>query len=191
MSNPAPFLNEHHLLRRMLALVDQEKQRLEGNMAISPEFAFVEPRFLRAVVVFFRDFVAAIHQHKEERFLFPALADKPLAPEDRQLLAALLVEHQLAHDAVSELATAVDRYQQGHETALMDILAGLVALIRIYQRHLTVEEQDLLPLATAHISPGEQEALLAQSRAFDEQYDSSAFAQLVTDWEARGCKCHL
>ncbi len=187
----APLLIEHRLIERMIRLMAQEKERLQANIAVSPEFAFVEPRFLRAAVILLRDYVGAWHHGKEEDILFAALQEKPLTSEHRRILEQLQAEHRWGREATKKFAAATQRFNQGHEAALTDILASLEALVSFYPAHIATEDQDFFLPVMAYFSPAEQEALVKQMQTFDQDHDLAAAEQLVAAWEAQGCKCHL
>lgn len=187
----ALLMIEHRLIERMLRLMAQEKDRLQANIAVSPEFAFVEPRFLRDAVAFLQVYVEARHHGKEEALLFAALQEKPLSPEHRRILMQLQAEHRYGRQATQNLAAAAQRYHQGHEAALTDILASLESLLNFYPAHIATEDQEFFLPVMVYFSPAEQEALLDRMRTFDQGHDQVAADQLVAAWEAQGCKCHL
>ena len=187
----APLMIEHRLIERMIRLLVQEKDRLQANMAVSPEFVFVEPRFLRDAAAFLQGYADARHHGKEEAILFAALQEKPLSPEHRRILAQLQAEHRWGREATQKFAAAAQRFIDGHEAALTDILAGLAALVNFYPAHIATEDQEFFLPVMAYFAKEEQAALLARMQAFDQEHDLAAYEKLVADWEAHGCKCHL
>lgn len=190
MSPLALLLHEHRLIERLLHLLTQEKARLEGNMVISRDFAFVEVRFLKAVVDFFTGYVSAAHHPKEEAVLWPALEEKPLPPAIQQRLQQLRAEHRQVVGLIQELEWTTQRYQQGQETAVDAILAAMTALINLYTRHLAEEEVLFLKLWEV-LDDTTLTALADRWSAYEQDRDLSAYEKIVAAWEARGCKCHL
>ncbi len=190
MSALANLLQEHRTIERLLHLLAQEKARLEGNMAISRDFAFVEVRFLKAVVAFFSGYVITAHHPKEEAVLLAALKEKPLSSVDRQRVSQLQAEHRQVAGLIQALDTATQRYQQGQETALDDILAAMIALINLYSHHLAEEQALFLQLNDA-LDDATLTALNDRLLAYHPDGDVAAYEKIVADWEARGCKCHL
>ncbi|MGQ9921151.1 MAG: hemerythrin domain-containing protein [Desulfobacca sp.] len=187
----APLMIEHRLIERLICLMAQEKDRLQANIALSPAFAFVEPRFLRDAVAFLQGYADARHHGKEEAILFAALQGKPLSPEHRRILLQLQAEHRHGREATQKLAAATQRYHQGHEEALTDILAGLEVLVNFYPAHIATEDQEFFLPVMAYFSEQEQAALLDQMQAFDQDGEAAAQEKLVVDWEGPSCKCHL
>jgi hemerythrin-like domain-containing protein len=190
MSPLAPLLHEHRLIERLVHLLAQEKARLEDNMVISRDFAFVEVRFLKAVVDFFTGYVSAAHHPKEEAVLWPALEEKLGPPGDRQRLQQLRAEHRQVVALIQELDAATQRYQQGQETAVDAILAAMTELINLYTRHLA-EEQDLFLKLEEVLDDTTLTALADRLLTYDQDRDLSAYEKIVAAWEAHGCKCHL
>ena len=76
-----PLMIEHRLIERMFTLMQREWQRITENMAVDPEFHFVDPVFIDTAVDFIRTYADRCHHGKEEEILFAALQKKELAPE--------------------------------------------------------------------------------------------------------------
>ena len=76
-----PLMIEHRLIEKMIRLMDREIVRIRENITVSPQFAFVDSRFIDAAVDFIRTYADQVHHGKEEDILFAALQEKPLSPE--------------------------------------------------------------------------------------------------------------
>jgi len=74
-----PLMIEHRLIERMIGLMSQELERIRNNIAVDPEFAFVDPVFIDTAVDFLRIYADRCHHGKEEDILFAELAAKDLA----------------------------------------------------------------------------------------------------------------
>lgn len=186
----AALRHEHRLLERLIRLLSQEVSRVEENIKVSPEFAFVNGKLVKFAVNFFQTYVDPIHHGKEE-ILFAALQDKPLPPELRHLLQELRAEHLKVRQAVAALQDALTRYLDGQETALPEYLEQLRWLVAWYPRHLAIEEQHFLTLELDYFSPEDQARLSARLEALDRDLDLTFYEPRLADWEAGGCKCHL
>lgn len=187
----APLMIEHRLIGKMIRLMTQETDRLKGNMAVSPDFAFVEPRFLNAAVDFLRTYADQVHHGKEEDILFAALKSKPLTPEHLATMQQLMQDHVQGREITARLVAAQKKVLQGETAALDDLLASLTALVHFYPRHIATEDQDFFLPVMAYFSPGEKEAMLARMHDFDRTVIHRKYEKVVADWEASGCKCHL
>ncbi len=180
---------EHRLIARWIRLLAQELSRLRGNIAVSPEFAFVEPRLLQAAVRFLQDFAQAGHQDRED-LLRAALGATSLDPEQQRLRQRLARQHEQLRAATRGLAAATESYLQGREEAVADILASLETLVNLYPQHLAAAEA-FFPGVMDDLSPAPRQAMAAGGQTTAAVPDADAWEQLITAWEARGCKCHL
>ena len=144
----------HARIRRNCRLIERiaERVRATGPDAESREAA-------QSVVRFF-DTAGSAHHRDEDEDLFPALLQRvpPAELEDtRGLIAALRADHWRLDAAWREmrhtlqlLAAGVDR---GPE------LGEAQALTALYERHIAIEEAQLLPLARRVIGPALAERL--------------------------------
>src|SRR5512139_1093807 len=117
-----PLMVEHRLIEKMIRLMDQEISRIRGNITVSPQFAFVENKFIDAAVDFMRTYADQVHHGKEEDILFTALEHKPLASEHRQIMQELQEDHKWGRQTVANLLAAKDDYLSGRMAALNQIL---------------------------------------------------------------------
>jgi hemerythrin-like domain-containing protein len=187
----APLMIEHRLIEKMIGLMARETERIRSNIAFSPEFAFVEFRFIDAAVDFIRTYADEVHHGKEEDILFAALESKPLAPEHLATMQQLVQDHAWGRQTTARLVTAQKKYFQGETAALNDLLENLTVLVEFYPRHIAVEDQDFFLPAMAYFSQAEKDAMLARMSDFDRTAIHRRYEKVVADWSARGCKCHL
>lgn len=107
----------------------------------------------RSVIRYFDD-AGAKHHRDEEEDLFPALGRLAEGPDKATVHA--LVERLLADHRALE---ALWRQVRGQLLAVIEGDAGMDAaladqLLRAYERHIDVEERELLPLANRLLDPG-------------------------------------
>ena len=60
-----PLMIEHRLIERLVQFMAQEFQRVRDNIAVDPEFAFVDPVFIDTAVDFMRTYADRCHHGKE------------------------------------------------------------------------------------------------------------------------------
>lgn len=179
-----PLLAEHRLIERMLHLLAQELECLKSNVAVDPEFAFVDPVFIDAAVDFLRTYADRCHHGKEE-LLFAALAAKELTPGHRHLLEELTREHVRARELTQGLLQAKRDHLREDPGALDRLLEHLQALLDLYPRHLAKEEQEFFLSAQEYLSPAEQEALLGRMQEFDRRLLHEKYLEMVQAYESR------
>ena len=186
-----PLMIEHRLIERMIRLIHEEGTRIRDNVAVSPDFAFVNAKFIDAAVDFMRTYADQVHHGKEEDILFRALQDKQLTPEHLQMMQELQADHQWGRQTTAELLAAKDKYLRGQAAALEQVVENLTALAAFYPRHIEKEDQNFFLPVMEYFSQAEKDALLAKMQAFDQEFIHTKYQKVLTDWEASGCKCHL
>jgi len=185
-----PLMIEHRLIERMIALMKQDLTRIKDNVAVDPEFAFVDPVFIDIGVDFIRTYADRCHHGKEEDILFGELATKALAPEHRQIMDELIQEHLRARELTARLVKAKEGYLLEHQGAVAALLDCLEELTEFYPKHIDKEDKQFFIPVMAYFTPAEQEALLARMHEFDRQMIHEKYAQVVHQIENRRA-CHI
>ena len=184
-----PLMIEHRLIERLLHQMQREFRRIKDNIAVDPEFAFVDPVFIDAAVDFIRTYADRCHHGKEEDILFKALAAKELSPEHRQIMAELLREHVWARETTAALVKAKEGYLLEKPGALDDLMQHLEKLVEFYPQHIDKEDKHFFTPCLAYFSAEEKAALLAQMYEFDRLLIHEKYRGLVEGIEnRRGCK---
>jgi hemerythrin-like domain-containing protein len=186
-----PLMIEHRLIERMIRLISQEGIRIRENMIVSPEFAFVNAKFIEAAVDFMRTYADQVHHGKEEDILFTALQNKPLSSEHQKMMQELIEDHQWGRQTTAHLLAAKDKYMAGQTAALDQLLQNLTSLAEFYPRHIEKEDKNFFLPVMEYFSREEKDSLLARMYEFDQGFIHVKYQKILTDWEACGCKCHL
>jgi len=174
-----PLMIEHRLIERMIALLGQELTRIKDNVAIDPEFAFVDPVFLDMAVDFIRVYADRCHHGKEEGILFAELAQKELSPEHRRLMEELVADHVQGRELTGKLVRAKENYLLNYDGALEDFLQQLSSLVEFYPRHIEKEDQHFFFPCLEYLSPAEQEEMLRKMYEFDQKLIHEKYTQVV------------
>jgi hemerythrin-like domain-containing protein len=184
-----PLMIEHRLIERLLLLVQREFQRIRDNIAVDPEFAFVDLEFIDTAVDFIRTYADRCHHGKEEDILFKALAEKNLSPEHRRTMEDLIKEHAWARETTAGLVKAKDGYLMEKPGALDDLLDHLGKLVEFYPRHIDKEDKHFFIPCMAYFSEAEQADLLARMHEFDRLLIHEKYRGVVESIEQRrGCQ---
>jgi hemerythrin-like domain-containing protein len=187
-----PLMIEHRLIERLLHFMAQELRRVKDNIAVDPEFAFVDPVFIDTAVDFIRTYADRCHHGKEEDILFKALAAKELSPEHRQILDDLIKEHAWARETTAGLVKAKEGYLLEKPGALDDLVTHLEKLVEFYPRHIDKEDKHFFIPCMSYFSDAEKTALLDQMYEFDRLLIHEKYRSVVEGLEQRrGCQnCH-
>ena len=185
-----PLMTEHRLIERLVALLQQELERIQSNVAVDPEFAFVDPVFIDLAVDFLQTYADRCHHGKEEGLLFAALRQKDLSPAHRQIMAELEQEHLQAREATAQLLQAKIAYLRQEPDAVDRVLAQLGVLAALYPGHIAKEDKEFFFPCMDYFTPAERADLLQQMYDFDRTLIHEKYRGLIEQNENRRC-CSL
>jgi hemerythrin-like domain-containing protein len=152
--------DEHQLILRMIALVEQKTALLERG-------GFSDWRFYLDAVDFIRSYADRFHHAKEEDVLFVELVTNGM-PAKNSPIEAMHMEHDQGRAYVRALEEAAHRARDG-ESGQAKIIAenakGYAALLRA---HIEKEDAILYPLAE-RVLPQEVRARMLEAYARAEQ----------------------
>ena len=184
-----PLMIEHRLIEHLIALMGQELARLKDNIAVAPEFAFVDPLFIDTAVDFTRTYADRCHHGKEEGILFAALAGKDLTPEHRQAMEELIQDHLWARQTTASLLQAKNDYLLEKAGALEDLLLHLEELAIFYPRHIEKEDKHFFLFCMNYFSEAEKAQMLERMWEFDRKLIHEHYRSLVEALEhGKACK---
>lgn len=136
---------DHEDIQTVLAIMAEMSNRLGGA---SP----VNPVDLVKVVTYLEEFVLRGHLAKEERYLYPAIAQTGL-PSDSGPLAVMVAEHQMAGNFLAGMRQAAADWGQGdedHRRVIGEYARNYALLVA---QHMEEEEQVVYPMAEQRLSP--------------------------------------
>ncbi|MBI4295954.1 MAG: PAS domain S-box protein, partial [Chloroflexi bacterium] len=172
MQPVALLMIEHRLIERVVALLAEEKARMEQTDTLAGEF-------IGYMVDFFRTYADRTHHGKEEELLFKPLAGKPLAPDHRRIMDELVREHELSRKLVSELVEARNRWESGDTGALKQLVTAAGELVKLYPKHIETEDKHFFLPSMAYFSAQEQDNMLLEFAEFDRQIVHQKYTQGV------------
>jgi len=181
---------EHRLIERMITLMRCELTRIKDNVAVDPEFAFVDPVFIDTAMDFIRTYADRCHHGKEEDILFTALGKKDLSAEHRQTMEELIQEHVWGRETTAALVKAKEGYLLGKDGALEEILKNLGTLVDFYPQHIEKEDKHFFIPCMAYFSDAEKAELLQAMFEFDRQMIHEKYLGIVEGIENRK-SCHI
>ena len=165
------LVDEHRLILRMIALLEQNAPRTAAG-------SYINWQFYLDGIDFIRQYADRFHHAKEEDVLFKALIDNGM-PKDHSPVAAMLMEHDQGRSYVLAMESAVHEALAGRTDiyqAIADNALGYAALLR---DHIAKEDDILYPLSErvlpetmrAGILKGYQAAEAPVSPEFSERYN--------------------
>lgn len=134
---------------------------LHGLLYVVREIHYVgiEPDFvlLEAMVHYVDTFLERFHHPKEDAYLFELLGSR--YPGAAPLLDRLKQEHETGSVKLCALREALLRYQHGGRERFSEFAALAADFAAFHWQHMRVEENELLPLATRHLTDADWAAV--------------------------------
>jgi len=143
--------DEHQSLAAVLHALAYTVREIRDHRA-KPDF-----RLLGAIVYYIDTFPERFHHPKEDAWLFRLLEVRH--PEAGGLLDRLRSEHRAGAQKLRQLEQALMRYQQGGADEFAAFAAAVDAYVAFERSHMRIEETEVIPLAEAHLTPPDWEAI--------------------------------
>jgi len=153
--------DEHQLILRMLALLEQAANRTEAG-------SFRDYRFYLDGVDFIRNFADRFHHAKEEDILFEALVENGM-PRANSPVAAMLMEHDQGRAFVRGMEGAATRALAGEPGQDEEIVGNARGYLELLREHISKEDEILYPLAERVLPAERRGAIVAGYRRAEEQ----------------------
>lgn len=152
--------DEHASLSAMLQSLRMMLKMGPGN---HPENFF---EVMRAMLFYIEEVPEQQHHPIESSVLFPVVAER--APEAREAITRLDIEHQKGEEAVMRLQHELMAWELLGETRRADFETHLTRYLGFYEDHMRLEEDVVLPAAKKHLSDADWAAIDAE---FARNYD--------------------
>jgi hemerythrin-like domain-containing protein len=128
--------------RSILAVLHGMDYLVQGMRTLGRK---VEPRVFHAMIYYLDTFSERMHHPKEDRYLFKAIRER--SREAAALIDELEEEHARGAHALSRLAQALIRYEEGGEREFPAFEREVESFAHSYRDHIRKEEELLFPLA--------------------------------------------
>lgn len=151
--------HEHRVIERVMRAVEGICLRLEGGFKVPAEV-------LLAIADFTAKFADRYHHGKEERFLFPALAEQGITREGGPL-GVLQYEHQVERELIADLHKAIDLYQEGDVEGPQNFVRAADAYTRMLVGHIEKEDSILFRIADEILEDDAKDALAESFKQLD------------------------
>jgi hemerythrin-like domain-containing protein len=167
-----PLMWEHRLIEQLLELFDGQITKIRQENSI-------DPVFIDNAVDFIRTYADRTHHGKEEDILFRDLAKKQLSAAHARIMDELVQEHKYARKVVGKLVEAKEKFLNGTNDSLQDIVAHLKELSEFYPRHIEKEDKHFFFPILDYFSKDEQDAMLGEFQEFDRNMIHEKYTKLV------------
>ncbi|OGO09885.1 MAG: hypothetical protein A3K46_02580 [Chloroflexi bacterium RBG_13_60_9] len=155
------LMEEHRIIEHVLAAMEIQAARLQGESAVRTEF------FLDAVD-FFRNFVDGCHHRKEEEALFVALIDAGLT-KDNSPIGILIAEHEQGREYNRKIEKAARIVIGGGSEARAELAQTTEEYVSLLYQHIQKEDGELFPKADELIPAEVQDELAAEFKRIEKE----------------------
>lgn len=118
-------------------------------------------------------YVDRCHNQKEEKALFPRLAQRGI-PMEGGPVAVMLAEHGKARELVDRIDAAAKRYVNGEAPALPDLKEAFAEYAALNKQHYWKENDILYPLANRVLSPDDAAAIVDEIEEIEQELGPGA-----------------
>ena len=176
-----PLMWEHRLIEKMLASMMRHIDQVEKSKKVNP-------LIIDMAVDFVRTYADRTHHGKEEEILFRDLAKKNLTPELKKIMQELLGEHVWGRKTTASLVAAKEKYLQGEEGKLTEIISLARELGNFYPKHIEKEDKHFFYPCQEYFNKDEQEKMLAEFWEFDRKMIHEKYNKIVEEYSGMsGC----
>ncbi|MGV9174024.1 MAG: hemerythrin domain-containing protein [Promethearchaeia archaeon] len=155
-----PLMMEHRLIERMIAVIEDELEKIQENKEINA-------LFIDKAADFIRTYADQTHHGKEEDILFRELEKKEISEDHKKTMNELIEEHKFARKTTGELVTAKDKYLEGEEDKINTVINAMQKLVEFYPKHIEKEDEHFFIPVMEYFTDEEKAALLKEGQIFD------------------------
>ncbi|MGE5216997.1 MAG: hemerythrin domain-containing protein [Chloroflexota bacterium] len=141
--------DEHRIIERVLGALEKLAQGPVSEL---------EP--WKKALDFIRHFADQCHHVKEERMLFPALAEHGI-PEEGGPIGTMLMEHEEGRSYVRAMLAAISLIESNNDAGKASLLSSAQAYCRLLREHIQKEDDVLFRMADEVIPEADQKQLAA------------------------------
>jgi hemerythrin-like domain-containing protein len=175
MKPVGPLMWEHRLIEKMLLSMMKHVDKIEKSKKVNPVVIDVAVDFVRI-------YADRTHHGKEEEILFRDLAKKDLTPELKKIMQELLDEHVWGRKTTALLVAAKDKYLQGDEKRLAEIIDLARQLGNFYPKHIAKEDKHFFYPCQEYFTKEEQEKMLEEFLEFDRKMIHEKYNKVFTEY---------
>ena len=135
--------------------------RMAQDAAVRPQF-----QVFRSMLRYLDEYPERLHHPKEDEHLFARVQAR--CPEAGKLIETLRAEHVSGENLIRELERKLLFFEESWPEGGREFLDEVDAYAEFHWRHMTREEQELLPLAEKHLSADDWDKIAA---AFEHNRD--------------------
>ena len=171
-----PLMWEHRLIERMVKILEKELIKIKKTDEVDTSIILLGIDFLRT-------YADRTHHGKEEDILFKELNKKELTKEHKKTMNKLVEDHVFARKTVGALNDANTSVIKGNKDSINEIISNLEKLVKLYPRHIYVEDKEFFFPILEYFNKEEQDNMLKDFWEFDQKMIHEKYTKIVNDLE--------
>ena len=172
------LMEEHRLIKRLIALIQKE-------LDIIQKTGKANPLFIDNAVDFFKTYTDRTHHGKEEDILFREIGKKPVSDEHREILKQLLIDHVHGRKQVIALLEENNKYKNGDESAVKKMEEIMRDLCVFYPEHIQKEDKHFFVPVMDYFSEQEIKLMTDEFNEWDRTMIHEKYRNLVELFEKK------
>ena len=141
------LMDEHRVIERVLAALEEAAQRLEGGQ--------MRAGFFTDAAGFIKGFADGCHHKKEEGVLFVAMTAHGV-PQQGGPIGVMLAEHEQGRAFTRGMRAAAQKWEAGDPSARSEVARNALGYVALLRQHIFKENNVLFPMADSVIPLAEQ-----------------------------------
>ena len=171
-----PLMWEHRLIERMVKILEKELIKIKKTDEVDTSIILLG-------IDFFRTYADRTHHGKEEDILFKELNKKELTKEHKKTMNKLVEDHVFARKTVGALNDANTSVIKGNKDSINEIISNLEKLVKLYPRHIYVEDKEFFFPILEYFNKEEQDNMLKDFWEFDQKMIHEKYTKIVNNLE--------
>ncbi|MBN2145626.1 MAG: hemerythrin domain-containing protein [Candidatus Aureabacteria bacterium] len=168
----APLMIEHRLIERMIKLMRDKLETIKKD-------GKADIVFIDTSVDFIMTYADRCHHGKEEDILFRDLAKKNISNDHQGIMHELIEEHKMGRNNVKKLIEAKQKYAQGNNDVLKEIVSNMEMLVKFYPKHIEKEDKHFFLPCMGYFTTEEKDKMLNEMREFDRKMIHEKYTKVV------------
>lgn len=139
------MMDEHKYISRMLKIVREACYTAYKDGQVNFED-------FEKIIYFIKNYADSHHHKKEEVLLFNKMVQHLGAVAEKTINYGMLVEHDMGRLYVKGVEEALEKFKEGNQEAILDIIANAISYTHLLERHIDKEDNVIYKFGERQLS---------------------------------------
>lgn len=154
------MVKEHENIRRMSKVIRKYCYKVLKDEKIDYSDFY-------KIIDFIRNYADGHHHSKEEDILFKVLGEEAPKLKSSGAITGMFIEHDYSRLYVSNLETALKKYEEGDDEQRLDIIANAISYTDLLDRHIEKENKGIYNFANNILKDNIKDKIDKESEKID------------------------